>query len=103
MADESADGVVGQIKEAAFLVRDYAKQETVDPLKQVGKYLAFGVVGSLLLAFGVMFLSVAVLRLLQEQTGDTFDGRLTFFPYLIAFVTLVILTGLSFLAARRSN
>jgi hypothetical protein len=72
------------------LVVAYLKQETVVPLKQLGRYLAFGVAGSLLMGTGVILWSLGLLRLLQTQTGGTFDGDWSWVPYLIVFAALVI-------------
>ena len=72
------------------LIVAYLKQETVVPLKQLGRYLAFGVAGSLLMGVGVILWSLGLLRLLQTQTGDTFAGDWSWVPYLIVFAALVI-------------
>lgn len=65
------------------LARDYARQETIDPLKDVGRYLAFGGLGALLGSVGVILLMLSGLRALQTQTGSTFAGNLSWIPYLI--------------------
>ena len=72
------------------LVIAYLRQETVVPLKQLGRYLAFGIAGSILMGVGVLLVSLGLLRLLQEQTGDTFTGDWSWVPYLIVFAALVI-------------
>jgi hypothetical protein len=56
------------------LVVAYFKQETLDPLKQLGRFVGFGIVGAFLLGCGVILLSVSALRALQTETGDTFAG-----------------------------
>lgn len=68
------------------MVREYAKQETVEPIKGLGRFIAFGVAGSVLLGIGLVLLALGILRALQTETEDWFDGRLTFVPYLITFV-----------------
>ncbi len=40
--------------------------------------------------FGVVFLGLAGLRALQDETGDTFAGDWSWVPYLIVFAALVI-------------
>jgi hypothetical protein len=75
------------------LTKDYARQETIEPLKGVGRYLGYGAVGALLLAVGVIMLMLAGLRALQTETGDALDGNLSWAPYLIVLVvagTLVL-------------
>src|SRR5271170_7138347 len=44
------------------LVFDYAKQETLGPLQSLGRFLLFGVVGSLVITAGVVLLLLALLR-----------------------------------------
>ena len=72
------------------LLVTYVKQETVLPLKQLGRYLAFGIAGSLLLGTGVMLLALGCLRLLQTETGTTFTGDWSWVPYVIVFAGLMI-------------
>ena len=76
------------ITELRELVVAYVKQETVEPLKSLGRWVGFGVAGSLLLGFGVVFLAMSALRALQEETGDTFTGDWSWVPYLIVIVAL---------------
>lgn len=75
------------------LTKDYARQETVDPLKGVGRYLGYGALGALLLGVGVILLMLAGLRALQTQTGDALDGTLSWLPYLIVLVVASALVG----------
>jgi predicted cobalt transporter CbtA len=79
------------------LVVAYAKQETLEPIKGLGRFIAFGVAGSLLVAVGLVLLVLAVVRVLQEELSDTFDGNWSFAPYLIALVFCIVA---SVLAAR---
>ena len=73
---------------------DYAKQETIDPLKGVGRYLTFGVPGALLIGFGMVLLMLSGLRALQTQTGSTFHGSLSWLPYIIVLVVAAGLVAL---------
>lgn len=86
-------GGVGELRatggEAARLVVDYVKQETLDPLKGLGRYVLFGVAGSVAVAIGVVILAVALLRLLQGETEGAFAGNLSWVPYLICTAVLV--------------
>lgn len=77
------------------LVVTYAKQETIVPLKNLGRFVAFGIAGSLLLAIGLVLLVLALLRGLQMELDTTFDGDLTFLPYLITFVVCIVVAILA--------
>ncbi|HEV2311155.1 MAG TPA: hypothetical protein VGU73_11595 [Acidimicrobiia bacterium] len=77
------------ILELRDLVLAYFRQETLDPLKSLGRYVLFGIGGALLLGTGVMLLAVGVLRLLQAETGSTFQGDWSWSPYGIVVVTLI--------------
>ena len=77
------------------LVVTYAKQETVEPLKNVGRFVAFGIAGSFVLATGLLLLVLALLRALQTEFDDVFDDDLSFLPYVITLVVCGIVAGLS--------
>jgi lysylphosphatidylglycerol synthetase-like protein (DUF2156 family) len=89
------DGLRQSGGEAVQLVIDYVKQETVDPLKGLGRFLAFGVVGSLCLCIGVTLLLVSLLRLLQTETATTFTGNLSWLPYLIVSLVALVIIALA--------
>ena len=78
------------VLELRDMVITYVKQETVVPLRQLGRYLAFGIAGSLLLGLGAVLLGVGGLRALQTETGETFTGDWSWAPYLIVFVALCL-------------
>lgn len=71
------------------LVRDYAKQETLGPLKGAGRWLALGAAGSLFLGLGLVLVLLGVLRVLQTETG-AFDGAFSWVPYVIVLILCVV-------------
>ena len=73
----------------------YARQETIDPLRNIGRYLAFGVGGMVVITLGVFLLGLSGLRALQTQTGDVFTGFWSWVPYLIVAIALGGLVALS--------
>lgn len=92
----SGDGGVRQSgADALRLVVEYIKQETLSPLKGLGRYLFFGIVGSLTLCAGLVLLLVALLRALQEQTGGFFGGNLSWLPYVIVAGVAVVFMALA--------
>ena len=91
----SGGGIRESGTDALQLVIDYIKQETLTPLKGLGRYLVFGILGSIALCAGLVLLLVALLRALQEQTGTFFGGTLTWAPYVIVGGAAAILMGLA--------
>ncbi|MBV8949863.1 MAG: phage holin family protein [Actinobacteria bacterium] len=83
------------------LVVGYFKQETLDPFKQLLRFVAFGVVGAFLLGCGVILLSVSALRALQTETGDTFGGNWSWAPYAIVTAALLAGGGITWMARGR--
>lgn len=84
------------ISELWDLVVAYVRQETVEPLKGLGRYVLFGIAGSVALVGGLALLVLGVLRVVQQETGSTFRGHLSWLPYCIA-------TGATFLVAGASG
>jgi hypothetical protein len=77
------------VSELWELVLAYFKQETTEPLKRLGRVIGFGIAGSLMLGVGVVFVATGLLRLLQHEGPNTFDGNWTFAPYIIVIVALL--------------
>ncbi len=82
----SGSGDGNSIGEIIDLVKTYARQETVGPLKGAGRWLAFGTAGAIALGFGLSMLLLGLLRLLQTEASGTFDGNWTWAPYAITLV-----------------
>ena len=89
--------------EALQLVIDYVKQETLTPLKGLGRFMVFGVAGSVSLAIGLVVLAVAFLRFLQGETGSTFTGNWSWAPYLICTVVVLAVAALAIRAVTRGS
>lgn len=69
------------VNELWAMTKDYARQETLDPLKGVGRYIIFGFGGAVFGSIGVGLLLLSLLRALQTHTDLT--GNLSWLPYLI--------------------
>jgi hypothetical protein len=81
-----SESFIGEIRELWELVIAYFKQETIDPVKNLGRYVAYGLGGSLAIGLASMLFLLGILRLLQERTGELFTGRLHFVPYLVVIL-----------------
>lgn len=80
-----------EIKSLAFR---YIKEETIQPLKDMGRFVLWGAVGSLLVGFGFCLLLFGALRFLQEQF-KVLDGTLSWIPYLVVVVLAALIIGLT--------
>jgi hypothetical protein len=81
--------VGGDLKELWDLVVAYARQETVEPLKGLLRFVGFGLAGSLVGGFGLVLVLLGFLRLLQSETGSTFAGRWSWVPYIVTLMVAV--------------
>jgi hypothetical protein len=95
---KDSDGTFGDL---VRMVTDYAKQQTVEPLKHLGKWAAFGIGGGVMLIIGAFLSGLGVLRLFQkmsfltkEESGITVDTTWTFLPYLFTCGLLAIVVSL---------
>lgn len=77
------------------LVVTYAKQETVDPLRSLGRFIGFGIAGAILMVLGLALVSVGGLRVLQAETGDHLTGNLSWVPYGIVAAFCLAVAGLA--------
>jgi hypothetical protein len=105
--EKAAGRLRSQGTDAFQLVVDYVKQETLEPLKGLGRFVLFGVAGSVALAGGFVILAIGLLRLLQGETGTTFSGNLSWLPYVICAVVSIGVAAVAIVAigkgqARRS-
>ena len=92
---EGGDGFFGELFAVKELVVAYVKQETIEPIKGLGRFLAFGLLGSFLLSVGLLMLILSGLRALQTETGTMFGGNLSWAPYLIVFAVAIVLGGVT--------
>jgi hypothetical protein len=84
--------------DAVALTISYVKQETLGALKGIGKFMLWGVAGSLVIALGVLFGLLGLLRLLQDETGTALTGDWSWVPY---FAVSVVGLGIAGVAAWR--
>ncbi len=95
---------IDEAKDLQTLLVDYAKQETVDPLKTLGRYMGLGLAGAMLVFLGVLFVGLGVLRFLQSQTGTAFAGIsfASLVPYVGSIAAMGILVALIYRAMSRA-
>jgi len=94
-ADSGIRGVRKSGNDAVQLTIDYLKQETLGQIKGLGRFLAWGVSGSLAIAVGLLLLLVGVLRLLQEETCTSLTGDWSWVPYFVVSLLGLAVVGVA--------
>jgi len=98
-----------QVSELRDLVVGYAKQETIDPLRALKRYLALGVGGAVLVGVGAIYLILGLLRGLQSldwfnsrtQTDGWHGAWLIYVITLVAAIALLAIVGFFALRTKR--
>jgi hypothetical protein len=76
------------------LLKSYAQQETVGPLKNLGNQFKWGMAGSLFVTLGIFLLTMSALRTLQTQVPFFRDNvGWSWGPYLVAVLVLAGFMG----------
>lgn len=92
------DAPQGQLGQTVELLKEYAKQETLGPLKGAGRWIALGLAGALAIGIGTAFLVLGLLRMVQTEWPGTFEGRwATLAPYAFGLAFCVIVLVLAVL------
>jgi hypothetical protein len=91
------------VSELWDLVKSYALQETVNPLKKIARFLAFGLGAAVLGSIGIVLLLLALLRGVQAHSGSTFTGNLSWIPYVIVLAVGVVVTVVAISRIGRGN
>lgn len=94
--DATAGGSGGQVGELVQLVKDYANQELRTPLAGAARWIGLGIAGALLIGGGTAFLVLGLLRLIQTEWADTFQGRwMALLPYAFGLVFCLVVAVLA--------
>jgi len=72
----------------------YVKEETIQPVKDLGRFLIWGTLGSLFVGFGAVLLLIGSLRYLQWQF-PVLDGSLSWLPYVIVALLALLVIALT--------
>jgi len=94
-SDNGSHGLRHAGDDAFQLTVDYLKQETVDPLRGLGRFLYMGIAGSFFLAFGILLVLIGVLRLLQTETGTALTGDFSWVPYAVVVLLGIVIIGVA--------
>jgi len=94
-SDNGGHGLRHAGDDAFQLTVDYLKQETVEPLRGLGRFLYMGIAGSFFLAGGILLILIGVLRLLQTETGTALTGDFSWVPYAVVVVLGIAIIGVA--------
>jgi hypothetical protein len=94
-SDGGAGGLRRSGDDAFKLTVDYFNQEALDPLKGLGRFLMWGLLGSVLIAVGILLALVGILRLLQTETGTALTGNWSWVPYFAVGILGVGVAGVA--------
>jgi hypothetical protein len=83
-----ADTPQQTVRELQDLVLAYAKQETVEPLRGMARYVGFALAGAVLMGSGVSFLAIGALRAMQSNRGWAVNGNWSWVPYVVVVLAL---------------
>lgn len=89
------------VTELIELVTTYLKEQTIVPLKRLGRYLGLGIAGSIFMAMGLFLVTLGFLRFLQ--TLEPFESTYSFVPYLLVIVADLAVAGILFYIMTRQT
>ena len=77
------------VSELWALLKDYGKQETVDPLKSLWRFVSYGSGAALCFGLAGMMFALAIMRIMQVEGRRWLHGNWSFAAYVVAIaVTL---------------
>lgn len=79
------------LQELWELIRAYAKQETIDPLRNLGRFLGWGLLGSASISLGVFLIGLGLLRLMQRSQ---WLQEHSYVSYVLIILYLIVVAGL---------
>ena len=93
--DNGSHGLRHAGDDAFQLTVDYLRQETIQPLRGLGRFLYMGIAGSFFMAGGLLLILIGVLRLLQTETGTALTGDWSWVPYAVVVVLGIAVIGVA--------
>jgi uncharacterized protein YacL len=95
---------VQHVNDLKELVVGYAKQETVAPLKSLGRYVQRAALAMILCGIGFVFGLLAILRGLQSIDALDGNGITSIVPYVVTIlIGCVVAGGLGYLATKADD
>jgi hypothetical protein len=97
------NGPVDKVGDLFDSVKQYARQETLEPIKGALRWVGVGSVASLSLGLALIFSTLAVLRLSQDLGGTVLDGSWSFLHYFITLIVVAVLVAVTFSRVSRRS
>ena len=98
-----AGGPVDQVGDLVDSVKQYARQETLEPIKGAIRWVAVGSVAALCLGMALVFATLGVLRLSQDLGDTVIDGSWSFVHYFITLCVVAALVAVTFSRVSRRS
>ena len=100
MAESKQDASLGEVID---FVKNYAKQETLDPLKGAGRWLAFGAAAAFTMGLGLLIVLLGLLRMFQTELETLAEWQWSWAAYGITLVVTVALLAITLLRVKKST
>ena len=100
MPDSKQDASLGEVIE---FVKTYAKQETLDPLKGAGRWLAYGAAAAFAMGLGLMIVLLGVLRVVQTEVDRLATGSLSWAAYAVTLIVTIVLLAITLLRIKKTT
>ena len=84
-------------------VKQYAHQETLEPIKGALRWVGVGSVAALSLGLALVFSALGVLRLSQDLGGTVLDGSWSILHYIITLSVVAVLVAITFSRVSRRS
>ena len=88
------ESLPSEFKELIDLIVTYAKQQTIDPLKQLLRWVGFGLAGAVVIGTGFFLIALGLLRAVQSELAPHLSGDWSWVPYMIVVVFLGVVIAL---------
>jgi cytochrome c biogenesis protein CcdA len=89
-------GPVGQAEDLFSTIKQYARQETLEPLRGAVRWLGVGTIAALSLGLALVYVSLGVLRFSQDMGGTVLDGSWSFVHYFVSLFIVAIVVVITF-------
>ncbi len=102
-AEKAKQAEGASVGEIIDYVKEYAKQETLGPLKGAGGWLGWGFAAAVSLGLGLVLILIGLLRLLQTEWERSATGSLSWVSYLIVLIAASIVLAITLMRIKKAT